>query len=93
MSNLTIEITDTVIIKKSYKGLTGHWTKYGGALYTIYPNQWDRPEVEWICQSCAKEQPKELNPYLFEYPEKEYIRVCSPCFAEDCLKLKKRLGV
>ena len=75
-----------------FKGLTGGWTKWGGRRYELISDRMDSelPDI-WSCQSCGSQQPKELSPYKYEYPEKEYIRVCAECFANHCEILKKRL--
>ena len=81
--------------KSHYKktGITGYWTKYGGVRRFATVNQYDDPYITdgWICQSCTRQQTKELPHYPFEYPEGEFIRVCSDCFHTGCLTLKSRL--
>lgn len=89
--NVYGEITEEVIEKKSYKGQTGFWTKWGGRRYSLADNQYGEVEDIWYCASCTQSQPKELSPYKFEYPEGEYIRVCAQCFANACRSLYKRL--
>lgn len=85
-----VVIQEEILI--SFKGLTGGWTKWGGRRYELITDRQDSELADvWNCQSCGTQQPKELNPYKYEYPEKEYIRVCAECFANKCEKLKKRL--
>lgn len=87
----------TVIITKGYwkkssyvsRGSTGHWTKWGGARQDLI--QSELAEI-WMCQSCGRQQPKELTPYRYEYPTKEYLRVCAICLAEGCEELKRRMS-
>lgn len=73
---------------------TGRWSKWGGAIREVVVNQHGVAGVDdkWFCQSCNKEQPVELSPYLFEYPKGERIRACGPCFSIDCEPLRLRLG-
>lgn len=73
------------------KGVTGYWSKWGGGIKTPYKNQFSPVEESWRCQSCGKEMPKEISPFLYEYPEKEYIRVCPICLFTNCDTLKQRL--
>lgn len=79
--------------KKSYKGLTGFWSKWGGARSGVATNQWGDAGVddEWFCQSCNAPQPPQLSPFRFEYPDREFIRVCAVCYAEQCIKLFERI--
>lgn len=87
----SVEIREIVVGKTSLKGLTGGWTKWGGAKHELYINQWDRDLGEWYCQNCGKKSPHELTPYMYEFPEKEFVRVCAPCFNEGCPKLASLL--
>lgn len=89
MVEIQIEIEEVVT---SFKGLTGHWTKWGGRRYDLVADRQDSivPEI-WSCQSCADQQPFEITPFKYEYPEGEYIRVCAICYADNCEKLFKRL--
>lgn len=83
-----IEISQTIT---SFKGLTGGWSKWGGGKKTVAINQFDRVYDEWNCQSCGFKQPKEITPYLIEWPEGEYIRVCAICCADGIQSLKTRI--
>lgn len=76
----------------SRKGLTGHWSKYGGNHHDIFESQ-NEDFSFWICQSCGREFNKEFKPYFYQWPEGEYIRVCGKCVSEDCVVLKIRLEV
>ena len=76
----------------SYKGLTGHWTKYGGRVYDPIGRQ-DEDFSNWYCQSCHREMTEEMPPYMYEFPEKEYIRVCAICVSNDCKTLKIRMEI
>lgn len=93
---IEVEITMATIteVKPSFKGLTGGWSKYGGKRHSIAYNQHGLSEVDdqWACQSCGQRQPHDLSPYLYEYPEAEYIRVCSVCLVDGCSTLKSRLS-
>ena len=73
----------------SYKGKTGFWSKWG----TEDHRSLMQVEVEdvWSCQSCRVQQPKDIRPFLFEYPIGEFIRVCSLCVTDNCAKLSTRL--
>jgi hypothetical protein len=89
-----IVITEQIEIseKISYKGLTGSWSKYGGGKKSLGVNQFERVYDEWVCQSCGCIEPKEITPYLIEWPKGEYIRVCAICLANKCLILRTRTG-
>ena len=76
---------------KSLKGLTGGWSKWGGAKKSIWVNQHERLERFWICQSCGKQEPKQIPPFLYQYPFEEYLRVCAVCFNNNCIELKNRI--
>jgi len=74
---------------------TGRWSKWGGAMKEVAINQYGIIGVageRWFCQSCNTEQPIELTPYLFEWPENERIRVCFHCYNTGCAVLRGRLG-
>lgn len=74
----------------SLKGLTGHWTKWGGNVHDVFSRQ-NEEITNWFCQSCNSEQDKEITPFFFEYPDKEYIRICQSCQTNGCLILKSRI--
>lgn len=92
MENIKITV-QSVKIKQSFKGLTGHWSKWGGARRDVYSGEGGTKllEEEWFCQTCGEKQPKELPPYLYLY-NLEYIRVCAVCFANHCQELFARLS-
>lgn len=71
----------------SQKGLTGGWSKYGGAKQQVVKESIDR---EWICQSCQARHAAEMTPYLYQFMDDEYIRVCAICISDDCAALRKR---
>lgn len=60
----------------SQKGLTGGWSKYGGARQHVIKTTITKT---WICQSCGKETPKELSPFMVELVPGEFFRVCAVC--------------
>lgn len=91
MGEPTNSVVSVTIEKKSYKGLTGQWSKWGGRRYGIADNQEEMVVPYWYCQSCHDEQPQALSPFKWEYPEGEYIRVCASCYAEGCVRLIDRL--
>lgn len=70
------------------KGMSGTWSKHGGSRLSAVKEE---VQERWNCQSCGKLQPKILSPYLWELDDKEFIRVCAICLAQDCAPLKKRL--
>lgn len=74
----------------SLKGLTGHWTKYGGNVHDVFESQGEE-FINWFCQSCNRELGREMQPYFYEYPTKEYVRVCAVCISDDCIILKRRV--
>jgi hypothetical protein len=79
-------------IKKSYKGMTGRWTKWGGRIYDIVSRQDETPR-DWRCQSCGDLQPAIFPAYKYEYPKGEWIRCCSICYVEQCMRLMRRLAL
>ncbi len=62
-------------------GLTGGWSKYGGARQSPLKQKLDK---EWACQSCGKMFAPSIRPLLFGYVEGEYLRVCATCFNNGC---------
>lgn len=88
----SITVTEVVVVKKSYKGKTGFWTKWGGRKMSIVESQNAVLPDFWYCQSCNDMQPKELPCYHYEFPEGEYIRICSVCYATGCQPLLKRIS-
>lgn len=53
---------------------TGYWSKYGGGRY--------REDVSlpfWTCQACNEMQINILPSYLIEYPQGEFLKVCTMC--------------
>lgn len=76
----------------SLKGLTGHWTKYGGNVHDIFERQ-NEEILNWYCQSCGGEQDKSLTPYYFEHPKGEYIKICNTCMINKADKLKIKIEV
>lgn len=69
-------------------GMTGHWSKHGGARMDVWRE--DLPLI-WHCQSCGTRQPKDLTPYIYELQEGDYVRACASCYADGCTRLKVRL--
>lgn len=89
-AQMTIEITT---VKRSYKGVTGHWSKWGGRRMSVIESQNGGVDDFWRCQSCGDLQPEALSPYKYEFPAGEFIRVCAPCIADHCTSLHDRVGV
>lgn len=63
-------------VRKSLNKAKYGWTKWGGPNYGLV--QKNLTEF-WYCQACKEEQTMDLPPYMFEFPEREYIRICSKC--------------
>lgn len=74
------------------KGLTGHWSKWGGRVYDVLDNQFTEVREYWYCQSCNQPIPVSLSPYKYEYPQGDYIRVCAVCLADGCRILHVRVS-
>jgi hypothetical protein len=74
------------------KGLTGHWSKYGGNIVDVFESQHEE-FLTWFCQSCKGEFNKEIKPFFYEWPEGEYIRVCGSCVHDDCILLRLRVAI
>jgi len=73
----------------SQKGLTGGWTKYGGARQHVIKTHITKT---WYCQACGKEKPKDMSPFLWEFTEGEHIRVCATCLHDGVVIVQhKRL--
>ena len=72
------------------KGLTGHWSKWGGNRHDVFESQ-NEVFTEWYCQSCNRQLGAEMQPFFFEWPEGEFIRVCGICANNDCVELKSRV--
>ena len=93
-ASTTLQVT---VVTKGYweksryisRGSTGHWSKWGGSRMDLVQELTNI----WHCQSCRSPQPRDLTPYKYEYPQGEYLRVCGPCIADDCMVLKVRLGL
>lgn len=66
---------------KSFKGLTGSWTKYGPR-HSIISSQ--HRKEDWYCQLCGVFQPNIIAPMKIRLSDvDEYISVCWICFV-DC---------
>lgn len=63
-------------IKKNVNQAKYGWSKWGGANFGMVQKNLT---PEWFCQACKEMQPVELTPYMFEFVEREYIRICSKC--------------
>lgn len=63
-------------LKKNLNRAKFGWTKWGGANQGLVQKNLTQ---EWNCQSCGEKQTDELPPYMFEFAEREYIRICSKC--------------
>lgn len=80
------------IVFDGFKGITGHWSKWGGRRYDLIAGRQDSIlQNIWNCQSCGEQIPNEFTPYKYEYPEGEFIRVCSVCLIDNCQILRERL--
>ena len=71
MANQPAALDDPLRGKK-----TGKWTKYGGAVYGLVK---ERIDEMWTCQTCGRDIPEEIKPFLFEMLPGEFIRICPPC--------------
>lgn len=76
---------DKKVIDRSITNKAYSWSKWGGSnLGLVQENKTD----EWNCQACSEPQTSELPSYMFEFIEKEFIRICSVC---QSLKLLKHI--
>lgn len=71
----------------SQKGLTGGWSKYGGARQHVIKTAIGKT---WYCQSCGKERPKDMSPFLYQLQQGDYIRVCASCLHEGVVIIEER---
>lgn len=88
-SNVSVHIEVTEFYyqeeHKSYKGLTGFWSKWGGRSdKSVVARQDEEIPQIWYCQSCRTEQPMNLPPYFFKYDDMDFIRVCAVCINNGC---------
>jgi hypothetical protein len=63
-------------IRKALNKQKYGWSKWGGPNFGLVQKNLT---PEWFCQACKQMQPEELTPYMFEFVEREYIRICSKC--------------
>lgn len=63
-------------VRKALNKAKYGWSKWGGANYGLVQKNLTN---EWSCQACGQTQPDELTPYMFEFVEREYVRICSKC--------------
>lgn len=63
-------------IKKALNKQKYGWSKWGGANFGLVQKNLTE---EWSCQACGEKQTNELPPYMFEFVEREYVRICSKC--------------
>ena len=54
------------------------WSKWGGARKGIVKESLDT----WYCQLCGEEQTIGLPAYMFHLGDRDYIRLCSKCWAK-----------
>lgn len=75
----------------SQKGLTGGWSKYGGARQHVIKT---KIEKTWYCQACGTERPKDMSPFLWQLTDGEHIRVCAACLHDGVVIIEhKRLDI
>jgi len=72
MGNLT-SLASLSITKQMYG-----WSKWGGPRKGIVKETLDT----WYCQVCGEEQTKDLPAYMFHIGDRDYIRLCSKCWAK-----------
>lgn len=71
-----LKVTAKEQIKKNLNKACYGWSKWGGPLLGLVQEDLTK---EWICQACGEKQTDKLSPYMYEYPQGEYIRICSKC--------------
>lgn len=71
----------------SFKGLTGHWSKWGGGISDAVKKTLGE---EWYCQSCGSKQPKIIPPYLYKADDDLILRICHVCLQDGCSVLVKK---
>lgn len=72
------------------KGLTGFWSKYGGARDSPFLSQHETTPDTWTCQSCAKLQVAAMGMNKYHIDDIGWINVCGPCKFNNCRELQKR---
>lgn len=65
------------------KDLRKSWSKYGGIKLGI-----ENIEGNWCCQVCGKEQPTQIEPFLFPMSDREFLRICANC---EHIKIKNQI--
>jgi hypothetical protein len=71
MPNKHLDRSDPLYGKKS-----GKWTKYGGSIGGLVK---EAIQDVWYCQTCGREMPKEISPFLFEVFTDDFLRICGIC--------------
>ena len=88
------EYSITTIVSKdkkiSYKGMTGFWTKWGGARESAFGSQHEVLPDVWACQSCSKDQPLALGASKYHLEGVGWLNVCAACKHNGCRELIKR---
>lgn len=64
------------------KNLARSWSKWGDIRLGL-----DKLEDKWFCQICAKEMPIEIEPFVHQLSDREFLRLCPSCYNKK-LKLK-----
>lgn len=65
-----------VLTKKELDKLKYGWSKHGGPNHGLVKQNLTE---DWTCQSCAGVQAKNLPSYMFEFADREFIRICAVC--------------
>ena len=72
MPNVHLNKNDPLKGKKS-----GKWSKYGGSNYGVVKEEITEP---WTCQACGEINPVAMKPFLYEYVNGEFLRLCNRCY-------------
>lgn len=80
------ELAEFGMTKKEYNRLKYGWSKYGDPNFGLVQRNLTE---EWACQSCSEAQDNHLPSFMFEFMEREFIRICSKC---QNLKIKNNVS-
>ena len=62
--------------RRDWNKLKYGWSKWGEPNYgLVQKNLTD----EWYCQCCNRQQSSHLPSFMFEFGEREFVRICSLC--------------
>lgn len=70
------ELEQYGMTKKEWNRLKYGWSKYGSSNFGLVKQNITE---DWTCQACGERQEINLPSFMFEFLEREFIRICSKC--------------